>query len=369
MTEILANLLVALTIGYCLALLLVVTGTLFLRRGTNRKYYRVSVIVAARNEEKAIGPCLERLVHQDYPAAHYEIVVANDRSTDRTGAIINQWKAWCDRITQVVIAENTSGLPHKKHALTQAVAASHGEILVFTDADCLVPPGWITGLVRHFTDDIGLVAGYSYYPSAGGLRGALVALQAQVVELLNAGAIGLGGYFSCSGRSLAYRRRVFDEVGGYTAIGHSISGDDDLFLQLVARQTAWKISYASDRTAAVMSVPPSTYGRLVTQRRRHVSAARYYPFGFLAISAAAYVFFLLLIGTGLAAVLGIFPWAPLVTALAAKFTAELWALVRAGTLFGRWDGFWCAPILSIGIIFYHLVIGLWGLFTKAEWKG
>lgn len=100
---------------------------------TTRDLPLVSILVPARNEEKKIRRCLESLLKQSYPK--FEIVVIDDRSTDRTGSIIAELAALDKRIRFVEGKDAPDGWIGKCNALAHAVGYASGEWLVFTDAD------------------------------------------------------------------------------------------------------------------------------------------------------------------------------------------------------------------------------------------
>ena len=246
----------------------------------------VSVIVAARNEEKTIGRVLECLSQQTY--THYELIIVNDRSTDNTAAIIADFQEKNPAVKRIDIATVPSDMPAKKNALRAGIKESKGEILCFTDADCFPPPTWVEELVQQFEPEVGLVAGYSPYtiPSDKTIsNGILRKLFFKFIEyeefraaIWSSGAIGWNLGWLCTGRNLAYRRKVYDEVSGFEKIKQSISGDDDLFLQLVHRQTDWEIRYAKTRESFVPTVPPANFRSFVEQRKRHFSASKVFSF-------------------------------------------------------------------------------------------
>src|SRR5262249_14314064 len=93
----------------------------------------VSVVVPARNEETKIRRCLESLRNQNYP--NFEIVVIDDRSTDNTGAIIEELSRLDTRIKFVQGKYLPDGWIGKCNALVHAVGYASGEWLIFTDAD------------------------------------------------------------------------------------------------------------------------------------------------------------------------------------------------------------------------------------------
>jgi glycosyltransferase involved in cell wall biosynthesis len=102
---------------------------------------RVSIIVPARNEQEDIEQCLRGLLALDYD--NYEVIAVNDRSTDRTGEIMDRVAAspaahGCLRIVHV--SELPAGWLGKTHAMWSAGLQATGEWLLFTDADVLFKP-------------------------------------------------------------------------------------------------------------------------------------------------------------------------------------------------------------------------------------
>ncbi|MCI0495858.1 glycosyltransferase, partial [candidate division KSB1 bacterium] len=96
--------------------------------------------------------------------------------------------------------------------------------------------------------------------------------------IVAAGAIGNSSAITCTGRNLAYRRAVYDQVSGFQKIAGSVSGDDDLFLQLVYKETDWEIKFATEAESIVASYQSKSIIALVKQKRRHLSAGRFYRF-------------------------------------------------------------------------------------------
>lgn len=95
---------------------------------------KISVIVAAKEEEENILTCLESLANQDYP--NYEIIAINDRSEDATGKIIDDFAASHPNVKAIHIKELPAGWKGKNHAIHTAIPQATGEYFLFTDADC-----------------------------------------------------------------------------------------------------------------------------------------------------------------------------------------------------------------------------------------
>jgi len=96
---------------------------------------RVSVLVAAKDEEANIEACLRDLLEQDYP--NFEVIAIDDRSRDATPAILEKLKKeFGDRLRVLTIRTLPEGWYGKTNAMREGVAASTGQWLLFTDADC-----------------------------------------------------------------------------------------------------------------------------------------------------------------------------------------------------------------------------------------
>ena len=94
----------------------------------------VSIVIASRNEEGNIRDLLEDLSQQTYPKEKLQIIIADDRSTDKTWSIIQEY---CDKytnISSVKISDPSKTMSPKKYALTRAIEKSSGEIIISTDA-------------------------------------------------------------------------------------------------------------------------------------------------------------------------------------------------------------------------------------------
>ncbi len=117
---------------------------------------QLSAIVAARDEERDIEVALASLLAQDY--GPLEIIVVNDRSSDRTGQIVERLAAADDRLQVLHITELPAGWIGKNYALQTGAAAAGGELLLFTDADAVMQADVIrravTYLERHEIDHL-----------------------------------------------------------------------------------------------------------------------------------------------------------------------------------------------------------------------
>jgi hypothetical protein len=108
---------------------------------------RVSIIVAARNEETNLEAALESLLAQDYP--DLELTVVDDRSSDATPAILARVQARDARLRVVRIDRLPAGWLGKNYALERGAASASGDILVFADADVVMRADAVRRAVAH----------------------------------------------------------------------------------------------------------------------------------------------------------------------------------------------------------------------------
>lgn len=106
---------------------------------------RVSIIVAARNEQRNIRVALQSLLDLDYP--DYELIVVDDRSEDDTGCILDNLAAMHIRLKVIHVEVLPPGWLGKNHALWVGSRRATGELLLFTDADIIMEPTVVTRAV------------------------------------------------------------------------------------------------------------------------------------------------------------------------------------------------------------------------------
>jgi cellulose synthase/poly-beta-1,6-N-acetylglucosamine synthase-like glycosyltransferase len=262
----------------------------FLWRGLQRlkpsaseppQHLSFSVVIAARNEEEGIGRCLESVFNQRLPRERYEVIVVNDRSSDRTAAVCEAYRRRSPALTLLTVSETPAGIAPKKHAVVTGMARARNEIIVLTDADCIVPPDWLAAIDRSFTATIGLVQGITVYGPASGMHPFFWGLQAMDFlshGIVAAAAIGARLPLNSNANNLAFRKKAFIEVGGYGSVSQNVvSGDDDLLLQRIAKSGTWSVSFMLDPAGVVTTRPTPTCREVFEQRKRWGSKTVNYP--------------------------------------------------------------------------------------------
>jgi GT2 family glycosyltransferase len=180
---------------------------------------KVSVIVCAYNAERTLDPCLASLAKLSYP--NYEVIVVNDGSTDRTLEIAQR-----HNYVRLINQEN-KGLSVARNV---GIAAASGEIIAFTDSDCVADPDWLTYLVAKFlSSHLSAVGGPNFPPPEESLVPSCVAvspggpthvlLSDEVAEHI-------------PGCNMAFRREALHKIDGFDSLFRSAGDDVDFCWRL-----------------------------------------------------------------------------------------------------------------------------------------
>jgi cellulose synthase/poly-beta-1,6-N-acetylglucosamine synthase-like glycosyltransferase len=353
-----------------------ISQILFLLYGTRKiKYPRlldyepvVSIIIAARNEVINLPICLESLLKLDYPPEKLEIILVNDHSKDRTLDIMFAYAQKYPHLQVYSVDQFSSNLSGKANAVAFGISKSHGEIIILTDADCQVPAAWVREYVSYFDQDIGLVAGITLLDSLeekGKLSGKI-----QSLDWLYLLSIGISSArnripLSCVGNNVAFRRRVYDQIGGFTQLGFSIT-EDFALLNAIIKLSNWKVRFSFSRKLLVLSQPIYQIRELFHQRKRWASGSQFVRFFgklLILIGGLAHIFLPLaffdsnLVLPGLGGIL---------TILVFDFLF-LW---RTTHLLGRKDLLKFFPFFEVYFFLYTTFFAFALLFSrKVQWKG
>ena len=354
---------------------------LFFSRGLRRlspssapHNHRFSIVIAARNEERNIEKCLMSVLSQTIGAGRYEVILVNDRSTDATAAIAANSAKSHPNLSVVTIAETPRGVSPKKHAVLQGILRAKEEVIVFTDADCVVPSAWLETIGMYFDANTGLVQGITTYAEAPGMNRFFYGIQA--VDFLShavvsAAAIGANLPLNSNANNFAFRKKAFDEANGYGVDGAVVSGDDDLLLQRIWRNTPWRIRYMTDAAAAVRTLPTQSAAGVFEQRKRWGSKTVHYSRMQIAVLSAVFVFYLFIAVLFLAGFFKPALFAVFCGMLLIKFIGELVLMIPGTRLFGEQrlrKYLLPASLVQLPLVLLSVVLGVFGKFMWKEQK-
>jgi cellulose synthase/poly-beta-1,6-N-acetylglucosamine synthase-like glycosyltransferase len=367
-----ALVIVFLTLFYVLLLFWFFLGLSKLASVSSSEQPTVSVIVPARNEAENIGQCLDCLLAQDYPKDRFEIIVANDASTDRTRDIVESYRDRSGDIKLRLInvdGSEAKTTAYKKFAISQAIGESTGEIILTTDADCRQTASWIQELVKRFDKDVGFVSGPVMFSGENTLFHRLQSLEFLGLITVGAGAIGNGRPIICNGANVGYRRDAFFEVEGYCGADDLASGDDELLMQKIFAHGIWRVVFCNSPAAIVQTKPLDTLKEFLNQRRRWASKSMHYRNKLLVLMLIGLYFFLLWLFIGLPIIVVKPGFLPLwLCSFSGKVLIDFLVTLRGCTLFGRSELVRYFPLTELLHVPYIVYAGLAGMFGRFEWK-
>jgi len=234
----------------------------------------ISVIIAIRNGEKSLPNLIENLSAQDY-LGEVEFILIDDESTDSTGKIIKKLSATDKRFIVESSSNGSSSLTHKKRALDVGINRAKNEWLLFTDVDCRFDSGWIAGMASYFEDDVDYVVGYSEVERGKKWVTRFQALDFFMLMISARGTINSGSAWASSGQNQAYRKSLFNSVGGFIQIAKVLQGDDSLFLQICRNYKSINILFADNPSCRTFSRQETSWFSFFKQRMRWAGDANF----------------------------------------------------------------------------------------------
>ncbi len=331
---------------------------------------KVTVIIAARNEEANIGRTLDCIVGQEFPRELLEVIVVDDHSTDETGNVV---KSYADRgVHLITLNEGNKLNSYKKFAINKAIHASTGEIIVTTDADCRMGPRWLLNVVQYMqSQQKVMVSSPVCYDEEKSYFERLQTLEFLYLIGLGAAGIGNGNPTTCNGANLAYRKDLFFEMGGFNGIDQLASGDDELLLHKVAEKYADKIGFCKSKDAVVYTDAKENLKAFLNQRKRWASkSTKYKDKKVVVLGVCIWLFNLSLLVSVVLLLLGFTEARTLVIeSLLMKMLVELAFLYPIVSFVERKSLLWNLPLLTVIHSLYLVYIGIVGNIGKYDWKG
>ncbi|MBL7884461.1 MAG: glycosyltransferase, partial [Bacteroidia bacterium] len=231
----------------------------------------ITIIVPMRNEEKNILNCLTALNKQSVSKEKYEIIVVDDSSEDNSVAIVQQFIQEHKELSIKLYHLNTS-LSGKKNAIKTAINNGVGELIVTTDADCVMNPNWLFSIVDFYEKtNAQMIVGPVCYYDEKTILDKMQSLEFNALVASTAAAIYYHKPIMCNGANLAYTKTMFIELNGFEGIDEISTGDDVLLMYKLAQKEAKKIKFLKTKDAVVYTKAKSTIAEFVNQRIRWAS--------------------------------------------------------------------------------------------------
>jgi len=235
---------------------------------------QVTVVVAARNEETNLPRLLECLRNQDYPKEKFEVILVDDFSDDSTPDVICRFIKEND-LENFFYVRNEHLFPvGKKGALEFGIARANYEIIITTDADCVMGPEWLKSMVSSFNQDsIKMVIGPVDIKNDCQLFSKLQSPEFMSLTGSTGGSTAWGSPVMCNGANLAFRKEAYLDVKKSICGKKYFSGDDIFLMLAIKKQDSDKILYQMDRAAMVHTGASPDFRSFINQRIRWASKA------------------------------------------------------------------------------------------------
>ncbi|RNI27439.1 glycosyltransferase [Rufibacter immobilis] len=234
----------------------------------------VSILIAARNEEEHIITCLQAIDRLHYPKEKLEVLVGDDRSTDRTRALVEAYQQQFPYVRCHAITYDVPGTKGKANVLAQLARLATSNFFFITDADIEVSPLWVETLLRQVTDRTGIVTGITTTKGSGLFN------RLQTLDwLYNLGLMQVvadrGVAVSTMGNNMLVAREAYEAVGGFESIPFSVTEDVQLFKQVL--QKGYKTANVYSAQVLALSLPAPNVMTLLHQRRRWMRGSVHLP--------------------------------------------------------------------------------------------
>jgi cellulose synthase/poly-beta-1,6-N-acetylglucosamine synthase-like glycosyltransferase len=249
----------------------------FLKESSDLNYsgyqdLRISVIIAARNEEKNLPKLLVDLKAQTYSEGLFDIFIVDDHSDQRISSLPGIRKLELKNLEIIELPESVYG---KKAALLLAAEKSKSELLLFTDADCRVGRDWVMSFAKkYYRNKPALILGMVKYTGESGFFRSFFRQEFMSLIISGIGTANLGFPTLCNGANMAVMRELYLEIMNNFTIRNP-SGDD-IFLLHEAKKSRAKIAALKEQDSLVTTAIPSTLSEFFNQRARWASKAIFY---------------------------------------------------------------------------------------------
>ena len=230
----------------------------------------ISVIIAFQNEAEHLNNLFHSLEKQTLNSPFFEIIWINDRSTDNGPEIIDDKIRHLPNQKLVSIKDLPAGGRGKRNAIEVGIQASRGDVLVFTDGDCIVPATWLKNIFELFNDHgMDIYAG-SIIKKSPGILGRMINIEQGLHNTFAESFFGYKTPILGFGANWAVKKELFDRAGGFSGTSGSLSGDDDLSMQRISKLCR---NFYWDFENPVNTVGPGSWPIWCRQKRRHLGAA------------------------------------------------------------------------------------------------
>lgn len=330
----------------------------------------VCVVIVARNEEKNIEALLEALFDQHYPAHKLEIILFDDQSSDTTAEIISRKSQQSPFDLKLINLENKE-MAYKKAAISQAVKLTRAELMLSTDADCVMGNNWVFSMATSLVANRwNLASGPVAFK-----KETSIFEQWQTIEfasLVGTGAATLhaGWPTMCNGANLMYRKSAFEEVMGYEGFMQHASGDDEFLMHKIATLSSSKLGFVKAKEALVSTNAQASITSFWHQRRRWSGKWKHYKVSYMpAMAIFVFLYHLTLLLSYAYLLMKPSVWPVVMGLVILKMFIEWFFLKNVLHFQGKRLSLVGFVFSALFYSFYAVIFGIASNFGTYSWKG
>lgn len=359
---------------------------------------KISVIIPVRNEAENILFLLQDLEKQTYPKHKFEVIIADDDSTDDTLKIVQAFQKTTN-INLIInqLPAKTNNTSPKKRAIDSSIKLASGQLITTTDGDCRVGKKWLENIANFQAQtEACLVSCAVTFNNTAFEQNAARFAQAplprpysiirsfthsiinntQIIEFASLVGSGACAMFiqkpnMCNGANLTYLKSVFYEVNGFAGNENLASGDDEFLMHKIAAKYPNKVKFLKSQDTIVETNAHKSWHSFYNQRKRWASKWKHYN-NWQTTALAVFVFVANLI-VPLTFGFWLFDFIStknLFLVLSLKFSAEFIFLSLVIHFLHKKSLIWLIPFVQI---IYPLYVVFFGLVAQKQgeyvWKG
>lgn len=229
-----------------------------------------SVIINFRDEQEFLPKLLSSIAGLSFSRERVQFIFINDASSDDSVSIIKIFAQYHPQINMALYDRVVQSPSAKKDGITQALTHALFNHIVTTDADCLLPPKWLTAFEEHYTrfPDSIFVAAPVQMVTNNTLLSQLQASEMTALQVITMGGFGIRQPFLCNGANMSFTKSIFYELHGYEGNDDIASGDDIFLLEKSAALDASACYYLKDQKAIVNTTAKASWRNMIVQRAR-----------------------------------------------------------------------------------------------------
>jgi len=338
----------------------------------------ISILIPARNEAENIEKCLSSIFNNNYPEGLLEVFVIDDFSSDKTASLVINFskKNKLPNLKTLPLASFISEKDtqsYKKKAIEIGINQAKGELIITTDADCIVPENWLNYISSFYEkNNFQFIAAPVNFHNEKNRLERFQSLDFMGMMCVTGAGIHSNLQKMCNGANLAYTKKAFEVVGGFQGVDHLASGDDLFLMHKIEQYFPTGIGFLKNAKATILTEAKPDLTSFLSQRLRWATKnASYSDWKITAILAM--VFFLccnIFLSLFLIPFLGWTAFFLFGLQFLGKTTADYFFLNRMAIFFQKKDlmsSFFSAQLLhTLYIVFVGFLANMKKEYT---WKG